>query len=101
MTPFTEAVIHIIQSIPKGKVASYGQIANVAGNPRAARQVSRIIHSCSKKYKLPWYRVINSQGKISLTDEGYIRQYMILIEEGVEFGLGDKIDFERFGYLNQ
>lgn len=100
MTPFTEHVIHIIQSIPQGKVASYGQIAKAAGNSRGARQVSRIIHSCSAKYQLPWHRVINSQGKISLTDEGYIRQFTKLLEEGVEFGLSDKVDFKRFGFFN-
>ncbi|MFK8012432.1 MAG: MGMT family protein [Marinicellaceae bacterium] len=98
MSPFTKEVIHIIQSIPAGKVASYGQIALVAGNPRAARQVSRILHTCTKKYNLPWHRVINSQGKISLKNEGFELQYDLLKSEGVEFGLNKSIDFNKFGF---
>ena len=98
MSPFTQEVINIISAIPAGKVASYGQIALVAGNPRGARQVSRILHTCTKKYNLPWHRVINSQGKISLKDEGFELQYGLLRQEGVEFGLNKAIDFEKFGF---
>ena len=98
MSPFTQEVINIISAIPAGKVASYGQIALVAGNPRGARQVSRILHTCTKKYKLPWHRVINSQGKISLKDEGFELQYGLLLSEGVEFGLNNAVDFDRFGF---
>jgi len=53
MNAFTKAVIHTIQSIPKGMVMTYGQIATAAGNPWGARQVSRILHSMSKSYYLP------------------------------------------------
>ena len=98
MSPFTEEVIKIIQAIPAGKVASYGQIAYVAGNPRGARQVSRILHTCTKKYKLPWHRVINSQGKISLKNEGFDLQFNLLKQEGVEFGLNNTVDFHKFGF---
>jgi len=98
VSPFSEEVIKIIQAIPAGKVASYGQIAMIAGNPRAARQVSRILHTCTKKYNLPWHRVINSQGKISLKDEGFELQYGLLKAEGVEFGLNNTIDFKKFGF---
>lgn len=69
MTPFTERVIHIIQSIPEGKVMTYGGVARAAGSPRGARQVVRILHSMSKKYKLPWHRVINAKGMIALTED--------------------------------
>jgi methylated-DNA-protein-cysteine methyltransferase-like protein len=99
MSPFTEEVIKIIQAIPAGKIASYGQIALVAGNPRGARQVSRILHTCTKKYNLPWHRVVNSQGKISLKDEGFERQYNLLKQEGIEFGLSKTINFKEFGFL--
>ena len=70
----------------------------MAGNHRAARQVSRILHSCSKKYDLPWHRVINSQGLISLNNQAYDLQYELLKSEGVEFGLKNKIDLKKFGY---
>jgi methylated-DNA-protein-cysteine methyltransferase-like protein len=98
MTPFTLKVIEIIQSIPAGKVASYGQIAIYAGNHRGARQVSRTLHTCTKKYNLPWHRVINSQGKISLKNEGFELQYRLLTEEGIEFGIGQVIDLKKFGF---
>ena len=70
MTVFSEHVIDIIKAIPPGKVASYGQIAMLAGNPRGARQVSRLLHSSSEKYSLPWHRVVSSTGKISLQGSG-------------------------------
>lgn len=97
MTPFTQEVIKIIQSVPAGKVASYGQIARMAGNPRAARQVSRILHSCTQKYKLPWHRVVNSQGQISLSGESNEKQRWLLETEGVEFGIGGRIDMKEYG----
>lgn len=53
MTPFTENVIEIIRSIPAGKVMTYGQIAALAGSPRAARQVVRVLHSMSKNISSP------------------------------------------------
>ncbi|GIO25830.1 MGMT family protein [Ornithinibacillus bavariensis] len=97
MTPFTERVIQLIQNIPEGKVATYGQIASLAGSPRAARQVVRILHSMSKKYQLPWHRVINAQGKIGLKDEqSYYEQLMRLEAEGIAFGQHDWIDLEIF-----
>ncbi len=98
MTPFTKEVIKIIQSIPAGKVTSYGNIAMIAGNHRAARQVSRILHTCSKTHNLPWHRVINSQGKISLKGEKFEMQYELLKSEGVKFGIGYAIDLKKFGF---
>ncbi|TYS14665.1 MGMT family protein [Rossellomorea vietnamensis] len=97
MTPFTEDVIKIIRSIPAGKVMTYGQIAGLAGSPRAARQVVRILHSMSRKHKLPWHRVINAQGKIALRDEESFEEQRLNLEiEGVNVGLQGKIDLERF-----
>lgn len=87
----------IIKKIPRGKVATYGQIAAMAGNPLAARQVVRILHSSSRKDKLPWHRVINSKGRISLQPGfGYEEQKSKLIKEGIKFDRSDRIDFKRF-----
>ncbi|MEH7505346.1 MGMT family protein [Neobacillus drentensis] len=97
MTPFTENVVEIIRSIPEGKVATYGQIAGLAGSPRAARQVVRALHSMSKKYCLPWHRVINAKGQIALRDdESYNEQRLSLEAEGVEIGLNGVIDLDRY-----
>jgi methylated-DNA-protein-cysteine methyltransferase related protein len=97
MTPFTENVVEIIRSIPEGKVATYGQVARLAGSPRAARQVVRALHSMSKKHRLPWHRVINAKGQIALQDdESYNEQVLSLEAEGVEIGLNGVIDLERY-----
>ncbi|MHA1728969.1 MAG: MGMT family protein [Promethearchaeota archaeon] len=94
---FTKAVIHVIKSIPKGKVLTYGLIAKLAGNPRGARQVSWILHSMTEKYELPWHRVINLKGKISIKSvEGRDYQKMLLEKEGVNFSTKDKIDLNQF-----
>jgi len=100
MTPFTENVIEIIRSIPAGKVMTYGQIARLSGSPRAARQVVRILHSMSKKHRLPWHRVINAKGQIALQeDEAYNEQVLSLEAEGVEIGLGGVIDLDKFQWM--
>ncbi|WP_138420364.1 MGMT family protein [Aquibacillus sediminis] len=84
MTPFTEQVIGIIRAIPQGKVMTYGQIAKLAGSPRGARQVVRILHSMSKKYQLPWHRVINAKGQIAIQDDAvYQEQLLSLQAEGI------------------
>jgi methylated-DNA-protein-cysteine methyltransferase-like protein len=93
MQPFTETVIGIIQNIPEGRVMTYGQIARLAGSPRAARQVVRALHSMSRKHRLPWHRVVNSKGQIALQDD---EQLFLLESEGIEIGLGGMIDLEKF-----
>ncbi len=91
--PFTQKVLQIIQGIPEGKVLSYGRVAALAGNPRGARQVSRILHSMSGKHELPWHRVVNSTGKISLPrGRGYELQRALLESEGVLFSPSHTID---------
>ena len=95
--PFSQRVKEIIKKIPRGKVATYGQIAAFAGSPRAARQVVRLLHSSSRKDKLPWQRVVNSQGKISLKPGyGYEEQKRLLLREGVKFDIYDVIDFGKY-----
>lgn len=97
VTSFQQQVVEIIKNIPKGKVATYGQIATFAGSPRAARQVVRILHSCSDRDNLPWHRVINRHGQISLKpDFGYEIQKGLLEGEGIEFDENDTVDLDRF-----
>ena len=96
-TEFSNQTIAIIQRIPRGKIATYGQIAFLAGNPLASRQVSRLLHSSTGKFDLPWQRVINSKGTISLKRGcGYERQKELLIAEGIDFDVRDRIDLNRF-----
>ncbi len=96
---FHQKVVKIVKNIPRGKVATYGQIAALAGSPRAARQVVRTLHTSSGKEKLPWHRVINGKGKISLKpNSGYEIQKAMLEDEGVKFSLDDAIDLKKFSW---
>lgn len=99
---FFRRMITLIKKIPRGKVATYGQIAALAGNPRAARQVAWVLHSASDKEKLPWQRVINSRGGISLPRYGgYELQRALLVKEGVKFDATDRIALARFQWKPQ
>ena len=86
---FQERVKKLLKAVPAGKVVTYGALAAYAGSPRAARQVVWILNSCAEKERLPWHRVINAQGKISLgRGRGYEMQREMLWAEGIEFGKG-------------
>lgn len=94
---FTQRVLRVIQAIPEGKVLSYGRAALLAGKPRGARQVSRLLHSMSEKHGLPWHRVINAEGRISLEpSRGYELQKALLEDEGVEFSLSGRVDLSIY-----
>jgi len=97
MDPFTKDVIHIIKTIPFGKVMTYGQIAFMAHKPFAARQVAWILHAMSLKESLPWHRVINAKGQISLGGEMGLIQQSRLIDEGVQI-INKRINLSIYGY---
>ena len=76
---------------------TYGKVAKLAGSPRGARQVSWTLHSSSKKYQLPWHRVVNSKGMIALKSIEHKQYQKKLLElEGVEVDDGFKIDLNKF-----
>ncbi len=82
---FIERVIAYVAQIPPGQVATYGQIAALAGKPRNARQVGRILYGLAEQRDVPWHRVINAQGAISTYRIGVGElQAFLLKEEGVE-----------------
>ena len=94
---FERQVKEFIRSIPQGKVATYAQVAALAGNYRAARQVARVLHSSSEKDRLPWHRVINSRGWIALAPgRGFEEQRKLLRAEGVKVTRGGRIDLTVF-----
>ena len=95
MTDFTMMVLDTIKAIPVGKVMTYGQIAAYCDSPRNARGVSRILHSMSEKYDLPWHRVINSKGTISLTGVPGAHQKNLLEKENIIVD-GKKVDLKRY-----
>ena len=94
---FTKVVKDLIKRIPQGKVCTYGIIAAAAGSPRAAQQVAWILHSSSKKDSLPWHRVVNRRGKISLKPrQGRELQKQLLELEGIAFDFNEKIAFDMY-----
>ncbi|GIP40521.1 hypothetical protein J31TS4_38010 [Paenibacillus sp. J31TS4] len=99
MQPFTERVVGLIGAIPAGHVMTYGQIAALAGSPRGARQVVRILHSLSAKHGLPWHRVVNGKGEVAIReDESRFVQMMLLSDEGVETDDRGRLDLGRYQY---
>jgi methylated-DNA-protein-cysteine methyltransferase-like protein len=97
MADMFRAFIAQIRRIPRGKVASYGDIAYAAGYPGAARQVAWALHSSRG---LPWHRVIGADGKILCTGELGFEQRLRLQQEGVRFiGLRVAMDEHRFNFF--
>jgi methylated-DNA-protein-cysteine methyltransferase-like protein len=98
VSEFTKKVLQLIQAIPEGRVATYKQIAELAGKPQGSRGVSWILHSSSVTYNLPWHRVINSQGKISFdpASSNYREQKRKLKREGIVFSDEDKLSLPKY-----
>jgi methylated-DNA-protein-cysteine methyltransferase-like protein len=98
MSEFTKKVLKQIKSIPRGKVATYKQIAELSGKPQASRGVSWILHSCSTQYKLPWHRVLNSRGSISFErgTHNFREQKRRLEKEGVIITPDGELSLSRF-----
>ena len=91
----------VVRRIPKGRVATYGQVADLAGYPRHARQVGYALHALrGAAKKIPWQRVINARGEVSQrsSPDGDRLQRALLESEGVVFGANGRIDLERYGW---
>lgn len=88
----------LVKKIPRGRVATYGQIATLAGLDGHARQVGYALHNLPTASKLPWHRVINAKGEISprTTGDSHELQRLLLEAEGVEFTLDGRVDLRRF-----
>ncbi|HEX9942937.1 MAG TPA: MGMT family protein [Thermoanaerobaculia bacterium] len=96
-----EKIRAVVERIPAGRVATYGQVATLAGLPRRARLAGYAMRELPEGSSLPWHRVINAQGRVSRrqglgVEEGYQRH--LLEEEGVLFDSRGRIDLERFGW---
>lgn len=96
---FFEQVYALVRCIPPGRVASYGQIARLLAQPHAARTVGWALRGLAEGSDVPWQRVINAAGRISLSDpQGAAMQRRRLEAEGVLFGPDDRVDLDRFGW---
>lgn len=80
---FPQRVWQIVAAIPEGYVTTYGDVAKLAGSPRAARQVGGVLKRLPEGSTLPWHRVVNRHGTISLTGPDLQRQRQALLAEGV------------------
>jgi len=95
--PFTARALAVLKAIPRGKVATYGLVAAAAGSPLGARQVVRILHSLSRRERLPWHRVIGGRGSISLPRGlGFETQRALLRREGVKVTPEGRVDLVRY-----
>ena len=97
MSTPNERIWLIIAAIPYGHVATYGQVATLAGLPNAARIVGRILSNLPTGTKLPWHRVVNARGEISLTGAQATRQKKLLVQEGVTV-TRKRVSFAEFGW---
>jgi len=89
----------VVADIPPGHVLTYGEVARLSGMPRYARRVSQAMGWAPRSMQLPWHRVVNAQGRISIPEDSpwHRKQKEMLQEEGVVF-LNGKVDLQRFGY---
>jgi methylated-DNA-protein-cysteine methyltransferase-like protein len=92
----------VVKKIPRGKVASYGQVARIAGLERHARMVGYALHSLQENdlVKVPWHRVINTQGYVSIRSNPLAAelQKKLLEQEGITFDSRDRVDMKKFGW---
>lgn len=101
-SPFKDKVIEIIRKVPEGKVVSYGQVALYAGLPRAAREVGWILNGTEGKIDLPWWRVLNNKGYISIQGTVFndrTMQKRLLEAEGVVIADDYTLDIEKYRWI--
>lgn len=100
MTDFRRHVYEAVTRIPIGRVCSYGEVAALLGRPRAARGVGAALSALDETEEVPWWRVVNRNGEISISDLSLSRrlQRILLEREGVEFDPRGRIDMDRFGW---
>ncbi|HIF9340237.1 TPA: MGMT family protein [Photobacterium damselae] len=96
MDDFSAHIYGQVYHIPKGKISTYGDIARFAGYPGYARQVGKLLANLPEGSTIPWHRVINSQGQISLKGENLERQKRHLEQEGIEVSVTGRIRLKNY-----
>lgn len=97
-SPLRMRIYEVVRRIPRGRVATYGQVATLAGLRGHARQVGYALHDLPDGSDVPWHRVINARGEISLRSSSgsHGEQRRRLEEEGIGFGSGAAIELARY-----
>ncbi|WP_434773791.1 MGMT family protein [Pantoea agglomerans] len=93
---FQQRIWQIVAAIPAGRVTTYGDVALLAGSPRAARQVGGVLSRLTEGTTLPWHRVVNRHGTISLQGDRLLRQRDALEAEGIEVSDDGQLDLEAY-----
>ena len=93
-----QVIYAVVRRIPRGRVASYGQVAAVAGMDNAARQVGYALHALPPGSAVPWHRVLNARGAVSLPGHHGLTQRLLLAKEGVRFDARARVDLAQFGW---
>jgi methylated-DNA-protein-cysteine methyltransferase-like protein len=93
-------IYEAVRRVPRGRVASYGQIAAVAGMPRNARLVGYALRALPEGSPVPWHRIVNASGSISRRGNRFWEEFQreLLEREGVRFGRGGRIALDHFGW---
>ena len=97
--PTRYQIIHaVVRRIPRGRIATYGQVAEIAGLEGHARQVGYALHNLPERSDVPWHRVVNARGEISARTSGdsHELQRMLLEAEGVEFDARGRMELEKY-----
>lgn len=96
-SPFREHVLQVVRAIPRGRVLTYGQVAQLVGVPRGARQVGRVLYQLGPTARVPWQRVINRCGGLSTYKIGAgDLQRRLLEREGVRFRRDGTVKLETY-----
>jgi methylated-DNA-protein-cysteine methyltransferase related protein len=91
-----DRVYRLVRSIPAGRVATYGQIASLAGSPRHSRMVGRMLRELPEALETPWHRVVSAGGRIApRASESHLPQRALLEAEGVRFTTSGRVDMKR------
>src|SRR5690606_25813411 len=97
---FAERVYALVRRIPRGRAVSYGGVAALLGSPRAARGVGTALGALPVDTEVPWWRVVNRNGEISIKGEPGLAalQRTLLMKEGVRFDERGRVDWDRSGW---
>ena len=100
MTDFAAQVYRVVERCPRGKIVSYGGVAAMLGQPRAARAVGKALNALPEDTRVPWWRVVNSRGEVSIrgVEHGQILQRTLLEREGIKFERNGRISWKLYGW---
>jgi methylated-DNA-protein-cysteine methyltransferase-like protein len=96
-----QLIYAVVRRIPRGRVATYGQVAALAGFPRQPRLAGYALHALRDASAVPWHRVLNAQGRLSLMRSGGgagLTQRLRLEQEGVQFTAAGRVDLKEYGW---